>query len=42
MSGEIKCDNLADFMDTIEALVHRGLVFEANTVGFRIKLTGGY
>jgi len=33
---------MAQFLDIVEELVHRGLTFEADASTFTIKLTGGF
>ena len=38
----IDCITLPNFYDTIEELVKRGLLFEADRHDYTIKLTGGY
>jgi hypothetical protein len=38
----IKCNTLAEFLDVIEGLVRRGLIFTANASDLEISLTGGY
>lgn len=38
----IYCADFTQFMDTIEALVKRGLTFKAGAASFQITLTGGY
>ena len=39
---EIRCNSLEQFVDLVEMLVHRGLVFDANADNLKILLTGGY
>ncbi|ALK86933.1 hypothetical protein [Yersinia phage vB_YenP_AP10] len=38
----IECKTFNDFMDTVEDLVKRGLMFNANGTTWVITLTGGY
>ena len=38
----IYCDDIAQFLDTIEGLVRRGLTFKADFRTFNITLTGGF
>lgn len=38
----ITCDEYINWIDTIEALVHRGLHFKANLDDLTIELTGAF
>lgn len=38
MIGVIRCGDTTDFLDTIEGLVRRGLIFEADAGTMLIKL----
>ena len=38
----IECKTLTDFLDTVEGLVKRGLMFIANGTTWVITFTGGY
>jgi len=39
---KIECDNLEQFLNTIEGLVKRGLMFNSCAHNLSITLTGGY
>jgi len=38
----IYCATMVEFLDTIQGLVERGLMFEAYADSLHIKLTGGF
>lgn len=38
----IQANNLQQFLDIIEGLIHRGLTFKSDAETFTIFLTGGY
>jgi len=40
--GKIECRSREEFLDVIEGLVHRGLVFTADASAWTITLTGGF
>ena len=39
---KIQCESFESFIDTIEALVKKGLHFNADQDNYTIELTGGY
>lgn len=38
----INCPNFESFMEVIESLVHKGILFNANAETFCIQIPGGY
>ncbi|AUG87701.1 hypothetical protein [Vibrio phage VEN] len=42
MKHVINCETFSTFIDTIEALVKKGLTFHSNADTLTIELTGGY
>lgn len=42
MKSKIECRCREEFLDVIEGLVKRGLVFSADATTWTITLTGGY